>query len=120
MTHGAVGLYTDNQGNIWCTIHMVERAIVFTNFVLKVSAGVVSKKSIIIEGDTPYEIVRIGMMYEDASGEDSLTKTLIPEPDGNFTVDFDFGHRNGKYTFVFSVLSAGRFKVCNRFLINIQ
>lgn len=121
MTHIGVGSVSV-EGNMWLTIHMVERVITFESFMLKTRSGVVPKKSITIHGVTPKERVQIGMLYRESLGSDDykFTKVITPESDGSFSVSFDFDLGDGEYGFLFWVYENGQYRKSNYFDIMVK
>lgn len=122
MTHTGVKIFSAGDGTRWLTIHMLERVITFTNFKLETSSGAAPGKSITIQGVTPVDKVKVGMVFGqelDAEAYDS-TKIVIPDSKDNFSVSFDFDLGDGQYGFLFWVYENGLYRKSNYFDIKVK
>jgi hypothetical protein len=121
MTHLGVGVATDPQGTKWVTIHMLERAVTFTQFSLEASSGVFEKKSIRMEGRTLYEKINVNMTFlGPTEPEKAVTKIETPDLSGAFSLMFNFTFGPGNYQFSFSILSGAGYRETNRFSIEVN
>lgn len=122
MTHIGVGISSSGDGMKWLTIHMVERAIKFTKFMLETRSGVAPGKSITVYGVTTAEKVKAAMFL--GQGPDTVeyetTKTTIPDSKGRFLMNFDLDLGKGEYGFIFWVHENKGYTKSNYFDIKVN
>jgi len=122
MTHIGVKIFSVGDDMRWLTIHMLERVITFTGFKLETRSGVAPGKSITIQGVTPVDKVKVGMIFGgdlDTEEYDS-TKIVIPDSKGNFSMSFNFDLGDGQYGFLFWVYENGQYRKSNYFDIKVK
>jgi hypothetical protein len=120
MTHIGIGVKQDSKGEYWLTIHMSERAIAFTQFILSQTNTENAQRSITIKGNTSYKKINvIFASSETINPEVNVDHIIMPQPNGDFEITLDFGVITGSCDFEFYVEKDGVFKLMNFFNMNI-
>ena len=120
MTHAGIGLEKDSTGNIWLTIHMTERAITFTQFILVQSNTTPAEHSITIKGNTPHKKIRVILVPAGDTNPDLEDDyNIAPDSGGNFEALLTFGSATGSFDFEFYVQEDGTYKLKNFFNMNL-
>jgi len=120
MTHLGIGVKQDSTGDLWLTIHMVERSITFTQFTLSQLNTTPASRSITINGNTPYKKVRIILVPpEDSNPGLAVDRIIVPDSNDDFEITLTFGAANGTFDFEFYVQKDGVFKLKNLFTMDI-
>ncbi len=120
MTHMGIGVKQDSAGESWLTIHMSERAITFTEFILSQSSTEDARRSITIKGNCPYEKIKVMLTSpETLNPKADVDQVITPQPSGDFEITLNFGEATGSFDFEFYVEQDGVYKLMNFFNINI-
>lgn len=120
MTHMGIGVKQDSTGEFWLTIHMAERAISFTQFILGQSYTEDAQRSILIKGNSSYKKIKVILTSTDTLNPDAnIDHIIIPQPNGDFEVTLGFGEETGSCKFEFYVEKDGVYKLKNIFNMNI-
>lgn len=120
MTDAGIGIEQDSAGDIWLTIHMVERAITFTQFTLSQSNTVPARRSIIIRGNTRYKKDKVTVVPPDGSNLNlAVDRIIVPDSNGNFDIELNLGTATGNFDFKFYVQKDGVYKLKNFFSMHI-
>ena len=121
MTRMGVGIVSGPNGNLWLTIHMIERAITFTQFTLSQSNTVPARHSITIRGNTLYKKIRVLMVPPEGIEQKlALEHVVIPDANGDFEITLSFGISTGNFSLNFSVLQANKYKLMNSFSMDVR
>jgi hypothetical protein len=120
MTHAGIGIKQDSAGNLWLTVHMVERSIHFARFTLSQSNTTPVSRSITINGNTTYKKVRIILVPpEDSNPDLAVDRIIVPDSNDDFEITLTFGTATGTFDFEFYVQKDGAYKLINLFTMDI-
>ncbi len=120
MTDAGIGIEQDSAGDIWLTIHMVERAITFTQFTLSQSNDEPARRSITIKGNTRYKEDKATVIPPDDSNPNlAVDRIIVPDSNGNFEIKLTLGTATGSFDFKFYVQKDGVYKLKNCFSMDI-
>lgn len=120
MTHAGIGIEQDSMGDLWLTIHMTERIITFTQFILNQSNTTPAGHSITIKGNTACKKVEIILVPPENSNPDlAVDRIITPDSNGNFEITLTFGTTTGNFDFEFYIEKDGVYKLKNFFTMTI-
>lgn len=120
MTHMGIGVKQDSAGEFWLTIHMSERAITFTEFILSQSYTEDARRSITIKGSSSYKKIQVILVSpETLNPKVDVDQVITPQPNGDFEITLNFGEATGSFDFEFYVEKHGVYKLVNYFNMNI-
>ena len=120
MTRVGIGIKQDSAGDLWLTIHMIERSITFTQFTLSQSNTTPAGHSITIKGNTTYKKIEVILVPPENSNPDlEVDRIIVPDPDGGFEINLTFGTASGNFQFEFYVEKDGVYKLTNFFSMGI-
>ena len=120
MTRVGIGIKQDSAGDLWLTIHMIERSITFTQFTLSQSNTTPAGHSITIKGNTTYKKIEVILVPPENSNPDlEVDRIIVPDPDGGFEINLTFGTASGNFQFEFYVEKDGVYKLTNIFSMGI-
>lgn len=120
MTHTGIGIEQDSTGDLWLTIHMVERAITFTQFILNQSNTDPVTRSIIIKGNTTCKKIEFILVPPENSNPDlAVDRIIVPDSNGDFEIRYSFGTETGLFEFEFYIQKIEDSKLTNFFSISI-
>ncbi|MGD9157980.1 MAG: hypothetical protein PVG39_06210, partial [Desulfobacteraceae bacterium] len=120
MTYAGIGIKEDSTGDLWLTIHMIERAITFSQFTLSQSNTTPVSRSITINGNTQYKKVRIILVPPEKSNPDlAVDRIIVPDSNNDFEITLTFGTATGSFDFEFYVRKDGVYKLKNFFTMGI-
>lgn len=120
MTHMGIGVRKDSAGEFWLTIHMSERAIAFTQFILSQAYTEDAQPSITIKGNSSYKKIKVKFVSPETLSPDAgVDQIIMPQPNGDFEITLNFGKETGSFDFKFYVEKDGVYKLKNFFNMNI-
>ena len=120
MTHAGIGIKQDSTGELWLTVHMIERAITFTQYKLSQSNTEPVIRSITIKGNTPFKKIEVALVPPDGINPGlSVDRIIDPDAKGNFEIALNFGSTTGTFEFEFYVQKNGEYKLMNFFSMDI-
>lgn len=120
MTHAGIGAKQDSTGTLWLTIHLIERAITFTQFTLNQTNTTPAGRSITIKGNSSHKKVEIILNPpEDSNPDLAVDRNITPDSNGNFEITLTFGTATGNFDFEFFIEKDGVYKLKNFFTMTI-